>query len=296
MKRTLILHAGMPKTGTTAFQLFLGAHQEYLKSLGILYPSTGTLDFFNMRHHWLINALLLDDRASFERRMEDVERECAPDTHTIVLSSEPFFVHWGDFRPGPRAWLARAWERYDVRVWVWLRDAGDFCRSWYVQALRSPQTDGFPVFGRDLSVAEFLDDSWVAAQFDYRRRCAEMEAVFGSDSVFAFAFARDTVDQGRSRLRFPHFIPEIRMHETLFGESAVAMLRIINRYPLAADEKRSVNTRLRELTALLGDRSAPFALTPSERACVNDLCTMTLEEIAVEGARSVERWDATYLR
>ncbi len=82
------------------------------------------------------------------------------------------------------------------------------------------------------------------------------------------------------------------MHETLFGEAAVAILRIVNRYALDAEAKRAVNTQLRELTELLGTRSGPFTLSDAEAERVRALCSMTSRDIEAESAAHIARWNA----
>jgi hypothetical protein len=99
----VIIHAGLPKTGSSAVQQHLASHRDQLRERGIVYP-----DFGNHENHWRVVAAFHNTPESFhhvKRRMqgEDVQaamdetkrelHEClaaaGPD-ETVILSHEGF--------------------------------------------------------------------------------------------------------------------------------------------------------------------------------------------------------------
>ena len=282
----------MPKAGSTALQLFLSERYDALRARGIVFPKVGVEDDPWMRHHWMINALLLDDSASFEARMKLVAEECDASTHTIILSSEAFFAHVAEFRPEPRRWLGELRRTYDVTTWLWLREPVAFCRSWYLQALQSPHVESFPAYGRDVSVSQFLDMPWVAGQFDYAERCREIEAMFDPGSLFAFAHGSDIVAEACSLLDIDDLYLEKRENVSWMHETSVTMLRLVNRFDLDSEEKRLAPKFVRKIARLVGNRAPVFEMSASDAERVRALGTMDVDAIERVGETSRRRWAA----
>lgn len=107
----IIVHAGMPKTGSSAIQKTLACNRERLRSHGVVYPYFGPENPTNIAltySHWLLAANLLPDPANFHHlaRMPEAERskymavdalgvlesalETAAPHETFILSAENF--------------------------------------------------------------------------------------------------------------------------------------------------------------------------------------------------------------
>src|SRR5687768_11764911 len=86
--KTIFLHIGSTKTGTTALQSFFSLNEARLKTAGIGYPRTGRS---GVAHHKLAEVILgrKTARRPVYRELRE-EIEAAPE-QTFVLSSEVFF-------------------------------------------------------------------------------------------------------------------------------------------------------------------------------------------------------------
>lgn len=86
--KRLLLHAGEPKTGTTAIQILLRDNRATLKESGYLVPESGSSRIGN--HTGLVNAIL--GRAvppSYADCVDAFRREVAADSaHTVIVSAE----------------------------------------------------------------------------------------------------------------------------------------------------------------------------------------------------------------
>ena len=290
-RRRLILHAGTPKTGTSALQVSFARDYETYRAAGVVYPLAGRLSAIQPKHQWVARTLRDDRESEFGELMATVETECDDRTHTIVLSTEGLYNLWPLLGAHARAWLVKRLAAYDVAWWVWFRDPVEFCTSYYVQSLWNPHSEQRTEWGRDLNVAEFLDFAHVAAKFDYRAMYRDIESVFGTGSLYGFAYARNVTARANDLLGLPVSTgPERRENVTVTTEAGVRLLRLLNRNALDAEQKHSISAPLTTLIGTIGDRSNAFAISPAEAARARALCTMSREEIASMDAESEARW------
>ena len=91
--KTIVLHIGYPKTGTSSLQWFLNTHRESLRQQGVCYPVTGQVA--DHAHHQLAFSLGANDSQQrgdershlFGELASEIQR-C--DADTVLLSSEVF--------------------------------------------------------------------------------------------------------------------------------------------------------------------------------------------------------------
>ncbi len=130
MKKKLLIHAGVHRTGTTAVQGLLAANAEQLKRNGIIYPTYyGKPDAVNHTQlAWDIhNANYKPEE--LKSWAESLERKRG---HIVVLSAEDFSILPNlDFLDG-------FLELFDVEVVFYLRRQDDWVNSWYNQNVKWP--------------------------------------------------------------------------------------------------------------------------------------------------------------
>jgi hypothetical protein len=90
--RTLIIHIGVHKTGTSAVQLTFQQNPLALATGGVLYPAAGRPKdpAFAFGHHelpWMTLGRRVSSASLFEELLEEISKSQA---HTVVLSSEEF--------------------------------------------------------------------------------------------------------------------------------------------------------------------------------------------------------------
>jgi hypothetical protein len=136
-KRTIYLHAGIHKTGTTSIQFLLTANAMLFATVGIHVPYAGRpVKFFKspyFTHHnlaWELNGYVNYDSTDggLDAVVAEIVHVNAP---TVVLTSEDFeFLHT---KPEMLAKLADALKAlgYDVRVILYLRAQNDYSLAIY---------------------------------------------------------------------------------------------------------------------------------------------------------------------
>jgi hypothetical protein len=160
MRKDLIFHIGLPKTGSTAIQAFLARNMGILDEHGISYPfiteemaSAGGISEGNALHEFVRLAkqdgiaTSYEDRAPmFFARM--VENAIAQSEHqTILISGEELSAltvldHFHELS-----------KLHRVRIIAYVRDPYDIvCSSWKQQVKVSGESRSFPEFVQDMGV------------------------------------------------------------------------------------------------------------------------------------------------
>lgn len=170
-RRTMWVHVGAHKTGTSLVQSALLAHREELKRASIFYdrPSYG-LGARLKNESPLSPALLRETKEEVHARLSS-----RPEKH-VIFSSEGFFgdpyVGYGNVGDVARD-LAAVVEGFDVRIVAVLRQQDTFLESLYVQRIKE---------GGSMSFEEFATEVGLAS-FDWRKPLDSYAEVFGAGNV-----------------------------------------------------------------------------------------------------------------
>lgn len=183
----LVLHVGMPKTGTTSIQNSLAANRDWLYSQGIHYPSlVPGMPGPSTAHHAVAHALAestLRQRIQLVRFRRRVLRAAVPARMT-VLSAEPIYRHLlgrkstdiEEFLHGHLAYLRRLAEYlsgFDVQILLYLRRPDTFIVSHYKEAINNGNQP--PDLGTYATRY-----AWLTA---YPERVSAFHSVFGAPEV-----------------------------------------------------------------------------------------------------------------
>lgn len=162
--KTLYLHIGHYKTGSSALQDYCSRHADDLRQQGYLYPATarpkrnptnhGHLSLSVARQHgfvpppWYGEDVAADDAYAALA----AEIEAAPETKIVISSEE--FVQLA-LRKDPAAAvgdLAKRLSAWDTRIVFYLREPLSLLKSWYNEVNKGPVgTRNFPTFFNGLN-------------------------------------------------------------------------------------------------------------------------------------------------
>lgn len=183
--KKVIIHAGAPKTGTTAIQKFLHNNQEALALNDlILYPTSGRK---NGRGNTLISHMPLAKAFTFNNDVHSVLKDVLAETHglnKIIFSSERFFgqLH----QPGVAKSLVAIKEFFhgnDIKILIYLRRWDSYLESCYSQAVANGVL-GMKASGE--SIHDFIVNcekliGWHPA--DYIKYLQTLENIFGKNAI-----------------------------------------------------------------------------------------------------------------
>jgi hypothetical protein len=175
--RTVYLHCGLHKTGTTAIQTACDEGRETLRAHGVLYPPTHPL---YPGHHNLAWQIGRDHRFDPQGpTIDSVVAEIAAFDGDALLSSEDFesVLH----RPRALLPLIEAIQRIprQVSIIVYFRDSTAYAESLYLELLKQGYPETFRRFAREIRTTSRLSWRDWTFQFDYQRVAAGLAALPG---------------------------------------------------------------------------------------------------------------------
>src|SRR6056297_3463403 len=147
--QTIILHIGMPKTGTTTIQKALNSGAKELKECDAIFPKSGMFSEGAAAHHALfysvassrsaIRTPLPHPKESFEAMVEDIRNEMnISRSKFIILSSE---MLWNPiaFDKTALCRIREAFPGYKIIILAYLRPVEEHSVSAYAQRVTGPQ-------------------------------------------------------------------------------------------------------------------------------------------------------------
>lgn len=181
--KTVYLHIGANKAGSTSIQRFLNRNSDWLKGQGVLYPSIGIHD---NAHYGLSNFFRfgpkLPNQTDFSLgSLKELINGSAEEK--IVLSSEFFMLN----RHGDLLELKDCFLDYDVKIVLYLRRHDLWFESLYNQAVKTTRN---PPWGKGVqSYLDFqLDRPNIS--FDYLDIIERWAGAFGEESIFVRPFEK----------------------------------------------------------------------------------------------------------
>ncbi|MCP5091727.1 MAG: hypothetical protein GY949_12465, partial [Gammaproteobacteria bacterium] len=268
MSRKIIIHGGMPKTGTTSLQNALHALRDpLLKSQGLLYPSVGP------NHSHALRTLFLNDpsehiqykltgkidtiAADQQRYRDTLRREIeGSDWQTLLFSGEGVSNMKGEEIARMHDWLGQYSD--DLSLFYWVRDPVKHAVSIIQQTLKSGQVleerfqnPPLPSWEKRLGPGREVfgaNKTWIR-DFD--------AAIRGEDGIFG-AFAGDIGLTGENRQMF--IDAGARDNESLSHEAALILSAINQQYPALVDGKPGPMRSAREVGLLRRIKGQKFTV------------------------------------
>lgn len=274
-KRTLILHIGMGKTGTTAIQNALWDNREILAREGVTYPTVGTV----AKAHHLITPRCPPFLMHTGWRFLEVD-EWAPmlaeaGTGTIIMSSE--LIVWAEPHQ-VASFCAALLEHFDVKIAIYLRRQDNALMAGYNQMIKT----GTQVATVDQLIGRQLD------RHDYLAKIWPWEKALGAQNIIVVPYERGQFHKGDL---VDDFLLKVLGMERPEGFAVTNEKNLNPRFSRAAMEyKRAINNLIRDpgqserynpLISRYSERTDAGSgaifhehdlLTPAQRAQVMRIC------------------------
>ena len=186
MTKTLFLHAGPPKTGSTAIQTFIRDHAGAFAAQGLYWPKTGT-EIRSHYHRALIDAFHDGHKQAPMRDKLAAELRGAGLPERVFLSAEMFAS-----RLGQRAYFDTlvafcASLGYRLHVILYIRPQSPLLNSLYTQHVKN--------WRPAIPMARFLEHQMASGRHDYASLFATLLDDPGVDATFR-PFNAETLMRG----------------------------------------------------------------------------------------------------
>lgn len=170
-----MLHAGLPKTGTSALQRALWSNRDALARRRVLYPD----DVVLYRHQSFLKALI--SGTPFEPPWRTTGEYAR---HDVVLSSEGLSNHFDDIPDAGHTVLRELGAEFDHRtIYLATRDPQAWTLSYYKQCLINPPMPTMPAYATTARYDEFTCLPRVRRLADAETLLEDMQRATGFDVV-----------------------------------------------------------------------------------------------------------------
>ncbi len=270
MAKTLILHIGHYKTGTTALQVFFSQNGRFLRNQGIEYPdlwlhNAKHSDFaFSILRAAGVSGPLMFDYANetppaqmWGMLMDRVRRSPAD---AVLISSEEL-MRIGQFPAAVdilRQVLGARPAGIQIKVVAYLRDPQSHVLSWYNQLIKM----NIPVSDLETALGGEIED----IHFDYRRALEPWVDIAGRDNVLLRPYRNDPADPNA-------------LHRDFFSALGIALPQALQRSQ--PDPNPRLDDRVAELLRLMQNLGFP-------RASINAVRNQALAYLAAQDGLRAE--------
>lgn len=252
--KTLYLHIGTAKTGTSAIQSFLSSNSEALARQSYIYPtSIRRFETANSRRnaHYMVEQLTTpegsaDHRAQaalLEEGMRQL-RECFAQYDNVILSEENLWSALQTYRRDLLPYLMEQARQYSftLKLIVYLRRPDEYMASVWSQKVKNrvASTNSWPVFYRHFMAFQ-------THRIDYGSSLDHLAAVAGRENLIVRRFDRSHWKEGsviHDFLSAAGIRPDPAFHYDkeevntgLYGNT-IEVKRILNEDPLLPEEDR----------------------------------------------------------
>ena len=263
-----IVHAGTPKTGTTALQQVLFRSAEALAERGIWYPPS-FVSTANPRHRFLDRVLEAADGAQLVRSFGEIVHELPAHTRIVFLSAEGVYHLWSDFPERSKAMIAQLAAALDLEFWVCFREPEAFAVALYAQAVVNPAVRA--PYGLDIGLEEMLDSPWFALRLDYLGFVTDVERLIGGDKIRLFRYGADIVERVLYALGVAELTREVARANASLRRPGVDLVRLANRLGLSSEKRAAAIALARRVDALFGDRAERLEASPAAKRRIEEL-------------------------
>jgi len=239
--KKLVLHAGLPKTATSALQLWLRRNRSSLHKVGIDYPDRHPVG--GNKHSFVVNALRTGDLSELANVIAD--RSC----DTILLSDEGLSNHFHDFSRATLAEFREKTSRIEKEIILVTREPAAWLRSYHKQCVINPDNGASDLWGTSLRQEDIRNHPRIRRLTDHDRLLSDMVLGFGAGSARRLSFENDWFGSlinilGLSSL--PLARPE-KINESI-PDWAIELMRQINLRNLPGDQRRPWKAVLQKYT------------------------------------------------
>lgn len=234
----IVIHIGATKTGSTFIQNMLERNRPALLRQGVWFPEVGlfwqpTRPHKQAGHAPFTRAAVKDDPALLTHIRRGLELMDGS-IHTVVLSSEAFFLHESAYR------LAEYFADYPVEMVVYLRRQDEWANSQYCEFVA-----GGAVGRVDVPIETWLEEPSVKQRLDYAHLLEKWSGAIGQGNVRARVFDRASFVDGDLMADFADAAglpqlrdlprPDTREHnDARLSATHVELLRQFNTRPFAS--------------------------------------------------------------
>lgn len=230
---------GLPKTGSSALQLWLRQNRTALQNFGISYPVRHPT---HSNKHVFVKADLLSNR--LDMLTEVLTNETC---QTMLLSNEGLSNHFYDFTGEALSKFRKLTDGIEKEIILVTRERDAWLRSYHKQCVLNPNNGASDLWATGLRLEDLYTHPRIKDLTDYERLKKNMASGYGADRILHLSYEEDWFGSLLSYLG----LSSLQSHRLeRINESppdwAVEILRQINLCALPESERRAWQTALQK--------------------------------------------------
>lgn len=200
MSKTVYLHIGLEKTGTSSVQAYFAQNKDALEKADLLYPFSTHAPYVLGDTHWPVAACHIASQNKFAPEpLRDPSRVCPPlleaihtsDCEKVLISAEPFSSHMRNIKEIKR--LHNTFADFKTVIVIYLRRQDNFFESLISTIVKG----GVPIDFAGNFRFEATDACWENDdRYDFKKILDNWSSVFGKENICARIFERDLLVNG----------------------------------------------------------------------------------------------------
>ncbi len=221
--KRLLLHLGLPKTGTKALQAWLRAHRDTLLAAGICYPDMFPPGYD--KHVFMMPQLMGKPKPDrIAQLLDEAEAE------TILLSNEGLSNHFYDFDVRALERFRATTSRVETILLFATRSPERWLASYYKQCVLNPKNGASDHWGTDQTLEEIRTHPRIRALMNHDQLLSDMMSSYGAREVWRIDFDD------------PGWFPELLARLGIDGSDGMLLPRINSAIPdWAIEALRQIN-------------------------------------------------------
>ena len=252
MKKTVYIHIGRPKVGSTAIQRFLKTNRKVLLKNGVLYPHAGEKQ--NASHK--LAEVLLSGRTNpqegsakelYKELVDEIEKSTAT---SCVISSENFYF------VKPKLLARKLSKKFDVKIICYIRRQDEVLVSSCIQELRDDSLAEEEQNNLDL----YMNSPVRLRLLDYKVMLDQWADTFELSNVIVRVYEsgqlkdnlfKDILDVMGLEFTDAYEVPKQRANPTPSSD-VLELIKGINSYPASPYIRRQIKSRLVDISENIG--------------------------------------------
>ena len=229
----LVIHCGLPKTGTSSLQAYFYNHAERYRAYGVFYP-TENINKHDLNHAWFSREL----RDASVDQLIDTLANIPEGTETVLFSDESLFVEFPGLTESAHEALSVVLGGYDVKLVICERNKTAWMRSFYLQSVQNRRSGrktqnetARNLWQTPLEYEAFFAQPFCQKLLDFDAMRTELSQAFAATSLTVIAFepGKDIVQTFCTAMGWPYMGngPELMLNPSI-TDSEVEILRQAN--------------------------------------------------------------------
>lgn len=228
----IIFHVGLPKTGSSALQIWADANRRALRAQGINYPTIIGEEIVP-KHQFLVPALMSNQLACIDRLIEENKYE------TLFLSTEGLSNHLYDFPEKSLEAFRALTASIDLKIFMVIRDPEAWTRSFYKQSVINPPIAAYG-YATPLRYEAFQQLPRVLRLTNTARLTREIQAAYGASEVVVARYEADWLNDLEEllRLKIDETFTPIKQSNKSVSDDLIELIRQVNAMKIPSESRK----------------------------------------------------------